>query len=155
MFFTNPHNLTRKEYYEDAYLNYLSCYVPYYSDVASDYDLNNAYNQVLHNVLWRHFIGDEYVKKRALSVLSNNGSNIIVTGSPMLEDLVSEKSLDLNKIWRNQPFKKKRVIYAPHQSIFKNEIPNLSTFLEVGELIKNSQKSTRTKSNGLSNPIHY
>src|SRR5690606_301766 len=28
VFFTNPHNLTRKEYYEDAYINYLSCYVP-------------------------------------------------------------------------------------------------------------------------------
>ncbi len=25
VFFTNPHNLTRKEYYEDAYMNYLSC----------------------------------------------------------------------------------------------------------------------------------
>src|SRR5699024_6494443 len=30
VFFTNPHNVTRKEYYEDAYLNYLSCYVPYH-----------------------------------------------------------------------------------------------------------------------------
>ncbi|MHA3893210.1 hypothetical protein [Acinetobacter sp. GXMZU3951] len=137
VFFTNPHNLTRKEYYEDVYLNYLSCYVPYYSDVASDYDLNSSYNQLFHNVVWKHFIGDEYAKKRALNVLSNKGANLFVTGSPVLEELAVGGRIEPNRIWRQQLLPKKRVIYAPHQSIFKDENINLSTFLEVGELIKN------------------
>lgn len=136
VFFTNPHNLTRKEYYEDAYLKYLSCYVPYYSDVASDYDLNSSYNQLFHNIVWKHFIGDEYAYKRALSVLSNNGANLLISGSPMLEELVVAEKIEADRVWRQQLLPKKRIIYAPHQSIFKDENINLSTFLEVGELIK-------------------
>lgn len=136
VFFTNPHNLTRKEYYEDAYLNYLSCYVPYYSDVASNYDLNSSYNQLFHNVVWKHFIGDDYANKRALNVLANKGVNLVITGSPMLEELAVEGIKEPNMVWRQQSLPKKRIIYAPHQSIFKDENINLSTFLEVGELIK-------------------
>lgn len=136
VFFTNPHNLTRKEYYEDAYLSYLSCYVPYYSDVASNYDLNSSYNQLFHNVIWRHFVGDDYTKKRALNSLSNKGANLFVMGSPMLEELAVGKRVEPSRVWRQQSSPKKRIIYAPHQSIFKDENINLSTFLEVGELIK-------------------
>jgi hypothetical protein len=34
VFFTRPHNSTHEEYYENAYLNYLSCYVPYGHSVS-------------------------------------------------------------------------------------------------------------------------
>lgn len=136
VFFSTPHDLTRKEYYEDVYLNYLSCYVPYYSDVASNYDLNSSYNQLFHNVIWKHFIGDEYAYKRASNVLANKGANLLITGSPVLEELAVETKVEPSKVWRQQALPKKRIIYAPHQSIFKDENINLSTFLEVGELIK-------------------
>lgn len=135
VFFTNPHALTRKEYFSDAYMNYLSCYVPYYTDVASNYGLQQAYNGVFHNVIWKHFVESEYVKKRVESVLSSSGRNLIVTGSPMLEEFLNEKQADV-ALWKTQGKLKKKIIYAPHQSIFKDGEIKLSTFLEVGEVIR-------------------
>jgi hypothetical protein len=55
VFFTNPHDLTRKEYYEDAYMNYLSCYVPYFFLTTTHDDDQSIYNQVFHNVLLEKF----------------------------------------------------------------------------------------------------
>ncbi|MCX8486832.1 MAG: hypothetical protein ORN53_06615, partial [Crocinitomicaceae bacterium] len=78
LFFTNPNDLTRDEYYRGAFMNYLSCYVPYFSDMATDYDLNSAYNQSFHNLVWKHFIDSNFSKSRALSVLANKGKNIEV-----------------------------------------------------------------------------
>lgn len=135
VFFTNPHNLTRKEYYEDAYLNYLSCYVPYFSDIASDYDAHNVYNQVFHNAIWIIFTESSYSKQRYSDVAANRGGNVHAVGSPTIEDLMDEKAVRTDA-WKAQGKKKIKIIYAPHQSIFKDENPNLSTFLEVGEDIK-------------------
>lgn len=135
VFFTNPHNLTRKEYYQDAYLNYSTCYVPYFSDLASNYDLNNVYNQEFHNVCWLIFTESFYTKKRFSDNAANKGNNAYVSGSPTLEDLLAN-SLAKKDVWKNQKTEKVKIIYAPHQSIFKDEVPNLSTFLEAGEDIK-------------------
>jgi hypothetical protein len=135
VFFTNPHNLTRREYYKDAYLNYLTCYVPYFTDVASNYDLNSVYNKSFHNSLWISFLPDMYSKSRALSVIANGGKNFKVVGSLLFEEMQS--SVDSNKhIWKIQALEKKKIIYATHQSINSNDVVNLSTFLYVGELIK-------------------
>src|SRR5690554_6749279 len=56
VFFTNPHDLTRKEYYEDAYFNYLSCYVPYHHEVVTNVE---QYNQGFHVAQWRIFASHE------------------------------------------------------------------------------------------------
>lgn len=144
VFFTNPHNLTRKEYYEDAYLNYLSCYVPYYSDIASDYNVYGAYDQYFHNAVWKQFVGSSYSKERAYRVASNRGENILVVGSPALEELLSS-DIKADGVWKVQDKKKLRIIYAPHQSIFKNEIPNMSTFLEVAEPILSLAKKYKDR----------
>lgn len=135
VFFTNPHFITKKEYYDDAYLNYLSCYVPYFTDIASNYNLENVYNQVFHNMVWRIFVESEYANQRAKDSSLNNGVNTFVVCSPSLESLF-EKPDYKSTTWKKQSASKLKIIYAPHQSISKNENPNLSTFLEVGEEIK-------------------
>lgn len=136
VFFTNPNNLTLDKYYRKAFENYLTCYVPYFSDIATSYDLQSAYNQLFHNLIWINFVDSYYSKERATSVLTNKGRNIEVTGSPFLEEFFIEKKSDFI-FWKIQERPKKKIIYAPHQSIFKDEIINLSTFIETGELIKN------------------
>lgn len=134
IFFTNPHDLTRKEYYEDAYLNYLSCYVPYFTDVASEYDLNNVYNQYFHNAVWINFLPDKYGLSRMSSVMANKGKNIKLSGSLFHEAINSDgKSEEI--IWKIQHSKKKKIIYATHQSINSDDVVNLSTFLSVGEFM--------------------
>lgn len=136
VFFTNPNNLTLDEYYRNAFENYLTCYVPYFSDIATSYDLQSAYNQLFHNLIWKNFADSTYSKERAKSVLANKGRNIEVTGSPFLEGFFTEKKSDFI-FWKTQERPKKKIIYAPHQSIFKDGVINLSTFIETGEFIKN------------------
>lgn len=135
VFFTNPHDLTLNHYYKSAYSNYLSCYVPYFSDMASEYNLNDVYNQFFHNSLWINFIPDEFSKKRALSVLANKGKNIQISGNLTREELLS-KTDEKKHFWKKQDSKKLKVIYAAHQSINNNDSINLATFLVVGEFMK-------------------
>ena len=62
LFFTRPHKLTFYEYYENAYLNYLSCYIPYHHEIG-DYGDNIAqYNQSFHNAMWKIFTPHECSK---------------------------------------------------------------------------------------------
>ena len=63
VFFTNPHNLTRKEYYEDAYLNYLSCYVPYFILTTTHDGDQGIYNQFSHNSMWKIFMPHQFCYK--------------------------------------------------------------------------------------------
>jgi len=135
VFFTNPHKLTYKEYYENAYLNYLSCYVPYFTDIASDYNLQSVYNQLFHNAIWINFVGSEYSYQRAYRVASNKGVNLLVSGNLTIEEIIHAEKTS-KKAWKFQKDIKKKIIYAPHQSVNKNESPNLSTFLEFAESIK-------------------
>ncbi|MGE6995682.1 hypothetical protein ACQKIK_20020 [Pseudomonas sp. NPDC047961] len=135
VFFTNAHNITRKEYYEDAYKNYLSCYVPYYTDIASGYDVNDAYNKVFHNVVWRIFHADENSASRARRYSSNKGVNVFLSGSPFLEGFFAEGDMCLSP-WGKRVSGKKRIIYAPHQAITHQNNLHLSTFLLVADLMR-------------------
>jgi hypothetical protein len=133
VFFTNPHKLTRKEYYEDAYLNYLTCYVPYYSDVASNYNVYNAYNGVVQNVVWLYFASSAYSLERAKRFQANRARNVILSGMPNLECLIQNNSLDKTS-WKSLGDRKK-IIYAPHQSVLEKEPIHLSTFIEVANFM--------------------
>lgn len=131
VFFTNPHNLTRKEYYQDVYLNYLSCYVPYYSDVASAYDVESSYNQFFHNSVWRIFYGDEISITNARKYSMTEGRNCRSFGSVFLEGFFS-KNINYSA-WKSKD--KKKIVYAPHQSIVKENNLHLSTFLKVADFM--------------------
>lgn len=135
VFFTNPHNLTHKEYYEEAYLNYLSCYVPYAYEV-SQYAGNQAqYNQSFHNAIWKIFSAHDCSKSIYETVSANRGNNVTVTGYPGVEEL----SDPINRIecikWKRQRQSKIRIIWAPHHTIDSPEIP-YSNFLKYCEFFK-------------------
>lgn len=130
VFFTNPHDLTRKEYYEDAYLNYLSCYVPYHHEVGSGGDVNVQFNQYFHNAMWKIFATNtssyDLFEKYSLA----KGRNVIVTGFPAMEGIYSKIS---NKnSWKNND-KRIRVIWAPHHTISNDKL-SYSNFLKYAEL---------------------
>lgn len=131
VFFTNPHQLTLKQYYEDAYLNYLSCYVPYYSDIASAYDFQSTYNQKFHNAVWLILYGDKHSVENAQKYCMSRGVNCKYFGSLFLEDFFSD-SISY-KGWKHAD--KKRIVYAPHQSIIKENNLHLSTFLHVADFM--------------------
>ena len=135
VFFTNSHRITRREYYEDAYASYLTCYLPYYTDIASGYDVYDSYNKVFHNVVWKIFHADENAVSRARRYSSNKGANVVLSGSPFLEGFFDEDGVCSNP-WGARALGKKRIIYAPHQAITNENNLHLSTFLHVAELMR-------------------
>lgn len=127
VFFTNPHNLTRKEYYEDAYMNYLSCYVPYGHSVSKFNNYVTQYNQKFHNAMWLIFVPH----KEALDIFKKHsatkGRNVLTTGYPgceiFLEDIEESP-------WKNDD--KYKVIWAPHHTISSSELP-YGNFLKIAQ----------------------
>lgn len=133
VFFTNPHNLTMPEYYEEAYLNYLSCYVPYFFLTTTCEDDQSIYNDYFHNAMWKIFMPHQFSMDRASNVSSIKGVNTLMTGYPACEGLVDEEKTTVN-VWKKQLKKKKKIIFAPHHTIFEDAF-QLSNFLTVAEIM--------------------
>jgi hypothetical protein len=134
VFFTNPHNLTKKEYYHDAYTNYLSCYVPYFYLMTAHDDNQTIYNKIFHNLIWKIFLPHQDSLKYTKKIAINKGKNALVTGYPFSENLL-DKNTQI-PIWKNQEKDKIKIIYAPHHSIDDDKELNLSTFLKYGEFFQ-------------------
>ncbi|MEH8173032.1 CDP-glycerol glycerophosphotransferase family protein [Aeromonas veronii] len=135
VFFTNPHDLTRKEYYQHAFSNYLSCYVPYHHEVGSYGGNVSQYNGFFHNSMWKIFASHqasfELFKKKSAC----KARNVIVTGYPAMEELYLKiKNKHYKDVW-GKCSSKLRVIWAPHHTIDSPELP-YSNFLKYAELMK-------------------
>lgn len=126
IFFINPHNLTYQEYYEEAYLNYLSCFCGYGYIVSEYGDAIPNFNQYFHAALWKNFAMDEYSKKGFKKFSANRGANVSLTGFPAIERLLAKKSE--KQVWKNKD-DRLRIIFAPHHTIDANYEFQLSNFL--------------------------
>jgi hypothetical protein len=137
IFFTNPHNLTRPEYYEDAFKQYLSCYVPYYfmatKHAGTEFD---QFNSTLFLSAWKLYWPHENCSEMHKKFSINKGQNGLVTGYPACEMLysVAEGALG-NDVWKRQNSNTKRIIYAPHHTI-ESSRNSLSSFLLFGDFFK-------------------
>src|SRR5690554_4002210 len=132
VFFTNPHNLTRKEYYEDTYLNYLSCYVPYAHDVSKYDNYVGQYNQFFHNAMWKIFVPHNEDLNIFNSYSQNKGNNVTVTGYPSCEAFFEAKN---KSPWKPQEKDKLKVIWAPHHTINDPNLP-YSNFLRLADFFQ-------------------
>lgn len=133
VFFSIPHNMTRKEYYEDAYLNYLSCFCGYGYIISEMGNKVPNFDQPLHNALWRNFATDEYAYSGFKKYSTIRGCNTILTGYPALEYLISNPEKIC--VWKTQDTRKK-IIFAPHHTIENVSGFKLSNFLEHAEFFR-------------------
>lgn len=143
IFFTDPHNLTRKEYYEDAYLNYLSCYVPYHHEVGSFGNNDSQHNQVFHNAIWKIFSAhnDSFLLAKDCAV--SKGKNILISGFPAMENLIQLKNnRNFIDVWKTNDGRK-RIIWSPHHLI--NETVNQSNFLEYAKFFLKASKKHKNE----------
>jgi hypothetical protein len=145
VFFTNPYNLTRPEYYKDAYLNYLSCYVPYYfmatKHTGEEY---TQYNNLIFLAAWRVYWPHDYCKVLHEKLSVNYGKNGLTLGFPATEALYLKQSLEISSKWKTQPSSIKKIIYAPHHTIDESKCA-LSSFLKFGEIMKEFAKANKGK----------
>lgn len=134
IFFTNPHKITKKDYYSKAYSKYLSIYIPYSHQISKYNNYKEQYNQQFHNMMWKifapHFDEVDIFKKNS----DLKGRNILVTGYPATEPLINNE-LVVNSPWKKQDSNKLRVIFAPHHTIDTPELP-YSTFLSFSQQIQ-------------------
>lgn len=130
VFFTNPHNITRKEYYSNAYKNYLSCYVPYAHNVSKYDSYNSQYNQNFHNSMWLIFTPHTEDLKIFRDHSARQEHNIITTGYPACENLLGTIK---KETWKPQEKTKIKLIWAPHHTIENVNLP-YSNFLNYSDL---------------------
>ncbi|HDY8179552.1 TPA: CDP-glycerol glycerophosphotransferase family protein [Vibrio vulnificus] len=133
VFFTNPHNITKPEYYSKLFFKKICCYVPY-SHQISFYDNNYAqYDRPFHNLMWKIFAPQEQETKVFEEYSVNKGRNVVVSGYPGVEILMDE--VDAPSVWKSQRTGvKKKVIWAPHHTIQNGKL-KFSNFYSQAELI--------------------
>ncbi len=132
VFFTNPHNQSRREFWITNFLDRLTCYIPYGFMISNVQQ--NQFNQLFHNLLWHCFYETPMHDKMAKQYARNKGQNVVVTGYPVGDQILSREPTTY--LWKVQDRECKRIIWAPHHTIEDdNEKRGFSTFLEYHEVI--------------------
>jgi hypothetical protein len=145
VFFSNPWaELSRPEYYIYNFLDTLTCYAPY--GFKSSHLYNAIFNMPFQNLLWKIFYETEIHKRLAFKYARNKGANGLVTGYPGMDTLLDISYLP-KEVWKIKNKTIKRIIWAPHHTIFGKADSNVgfSTFLlysdfmfRIAEKYKNS-----------------
>ena len=132
VFFTNPYKLTKEEYYITNFQDVITLYVPY------GYMTTNRpimqYNQLLHNLVFRFFLENQFSQQQAIKYSNVKGKNSVVTGYPGLDKIFFYKRNPSPDIWKLKGNRIKKIIWAPHHTIEKDEtLFNYSNFLEYAD----------------------
>ncbi|MDR0866640.1 MAG: CDP-glycerol glycerophosphotransferase family protein [Candidatus Symbiothrix sp.] len=113
VFFTNPHDITKNEYYIANYKEIPTCYVPY--NFGNSHLFEMFHNQYFHNLLWKLFAETEMHKQFSIDYAYNKGVNVCVTGYPGT-DIFFDTEYVPKDTWKVHPGLKK-IIWAPHHTI--------------------------------------
>ncbi|MCK5825179.1 MAG: CDP-glycerol glycerophosphotransferase family protein [Ichthyobacteriaceae bacterium] len=129
VFFTNPHDLTKKEYYFKNFEDRLTCYVPY--NFGNSHLFVMMYDQNFHNQIWRLYAETEIHKSYSKKYARNLGDNVVVTGYPGVDCFIDETD-DIVNTWKNND--RKKIIWAPHHTIDNDKaFLSYSSFLTYAE----------------------
>ena len=136
LFFTIPHNATKPEYYEDGYLNYLSCYFPYHHEGDTNAKDFLQYDQPFHNSMWKIFTSNEASYNDYKKTCQTKGKNVELVGYTFMEEYFEKlENNNFENPWKNKD-SRKRIIWAPHHTILEDGRKKMSNFLEYAELFK-------------------
>lgn len=127
IFYDQPYPwLPKRLLWEKTSKHALICYIPYGYKVAKCYQ--SHFNMDLQNMCWSVFAESEWHKDQFVKYGVIKGGNVIVSGYPKL-DVYNESNAKINQLWKTTDvrLKQKRIIWAPHWSIFNNSI-KYSTF---------------------------
>lgn len=130
LFYPQPypgHYNKKNDYY--SFRDRLLCYYPY----AFWMSLGDwSYNELLHNYAWKLFYSTVLHREDAKKYAENGGRNIEVVGYPNADDFLCKEHRD---VWKPQPLRKKRIIWAPHFTIFSGGYLTQSNFLWMADFM--------------------
>ena len=136
VFFTKPYKDTLPEYHIYNYLDSLTLYVPYGINLLTNF--HNNYGLPFHSLLWKMLVDTSYQKEYAQQYEKSHGDNVEITGTLVMEKLMSPDYKPANP-WKPQEKKKKRIIWAPHHTV--DYLFNFSNFLSYCEdMLKLAEK---------------
>lgn len=124
LFYPQPYNgyYTKALSYNSFY-DRLLCYYPYAFWMSSG---DWSYNQPLHKVAWKLFYPTNLHKQDAKKYCFRKAKNMEIVGYPTADDFLLESHKD---IWKKQKYTKKKIIWAPHFTIFSGGEVTHSNFL--------------------------
>lgn len=131
IFYQQPYNAGYKGFKIEALWD--SCifgYIPYCFDLEKG---EAFYNNLLQNIAWKVFLPTEYEKECESKILYNKGKNLVATGYPMAEELMSPPDSNAYSVWKIPRKEIKKIIWAPHHSILPNDALNYSNFLSIAD----------------------
>ena len=103
-------------------------YIPYFmSTIVESWVVNSR----VCLLAWRQFVDNDSCKEAWQSVNKMKGTNYVVTGVPMMDELMTPKS-ELRDVWPVSDGRK-RIIWAPHHTIGDAHMDGIgySTFLDI------------------------
>lgn len=124
LFYPQPYlDLFREEFRYNNFRYKLLCYCPYaFWTATGDW----SYNLPLHNYAWKLFYSTELHRSEAQKIAFNKGRNVEIVGYPNADVFMNQSFKD---IWKQQGVDKKRIIWAPHFTIFTGGLMEQSNFL--------------------------
>lgn len=130
LFYPQPYGGHYNYQYDYFYFkNRLLCYYPYaFWMSANDW----SYNMPLHNYAWKLFYSTELHRKDAQTFSFNKGRNVEVVGYPNADNFLLKEH---NDVWKPQAKRKKRLIWAPHFTIFSDGYVTQSNFLWMSDFM--------------------
>ena len=108
--------------------NSLFYYIPYCMGME---DQRRGYNTLLDNICERFFAPSEFHKKEYSSYFLNKGENMVFTGYPSFDYLTKPDHVPYYR-WKSSDGRKK-IIWAPHHSITKEDLLSYSNFLDIAD----------------------
>ena len=143
IFYTNPYKgLIDDKYYIDRIEGLLSCYVPYY---YGEGNLPVFVNQPVHNLCWKFFVESDYHKSFCEKNMYNKGKNVVVTGYPGVDYFLDSSYKPSDAIWKVDNSNLKRIIWAPHHTIFDSDMISYSCFLKYSDFMLEMAKKYEDK----------
>lgn len=127
IFYTNPYDgLIDKRYYITNFLDILTCYSSYFFTMTN---LNELTDTLLHNLVWKRYVENDYLMNQAIALNRNHGNNCINTGYPGFDSLINNNKAHTDP-WKIKNHFVKRIIWAPHHTISATAQVFYSTFLD-------------------------
>ncbi len=103
-----------------------------------------CYNEPLHNVCWQVYCENDISKECSVKLEDVKGRNFIITGLPM-SDILMEHEEHLKNPWKTSDKLVKKIIWAPHCSIFNTGTVQYSMFLDIADYMLEMAKKYSDK----------
>ena len=130
LFYPQPYiPLYPQQYDILSFKDRLLCYLPYDFRTSTG---KWAYNLPFHNFAWKLFYSTEFHRKEAQLFAYNKGRNVVVVGYPNADNYLLKDHKD---VWKKQESNKKRIIWAPHYTIFSGGPLAQSNFLWMSDFM--------------------